>query len=56
MTRLEYLCKVFGWQGGTIHQVNDALSKLLGFKINVLNLPDDYFQELCQDIKLYIKR
>lgn len=57
MTRLEKLCLVLGWQGGTIHQVNAELKSLLGFQIDVLRLNDEYFEELYHDLsKLYLNR
>lgn len=36
MTRLQLCCKFFGWQGGTIHQVNQEFRS----KFQDMYLPD----------------
>ncbi len=51
-TRLSILCKIFGWNGGTIHQVNtEAQNVVEDHSINVLNMPEAEFQALCEDLK-----
>jgi hypothetical protein len=30
MTRLDYFCKLFGWSGGTIHQVSELTGCSVG--------------------------
>lgn len=52
-TRLEQLCEAFGWQGGTIHQAQDALRSLyrLKQKPDVLNMPEAEFQALKDGIE-----
>ena len=52
-TRLEQLCHEFGWQGGTIHQAEEALRCLykLKQKPDVLNMPEAEFQALKDGIE-----
>lgn len=52
-TRLEQLCHEFGWQGGTIHQAQDALRNLYKLKQtpDVLNMPEAEFQALKEGIE-----
>ena len=45
MTNTQILCFVLGWQGGTVHQVADALKIEPNW---VLMADDNYMQILCR--------
>ena len=50
--RLKVLCSIFGWNGGTIHQVqNTAESVIQDGKIDVLGLSDQEFGDLCLKLR-----
>ncbi len=44
--RLEILCKIFNWHGGTIHQVNEMVSRHMG-PTRIDKLDDAQFDDLC---------
>lgn len=55
-TRLQTLCALFGWQGGTIFQARNELAKVLkdnditvGF---ILDCNEQCFNELCDLYKV----
>lgn len=55
MTRLEQLCSLMGYQGGTIHDINREVNILLNkcsarLDANILDLNDDDFSLLCEII------
>lgn len=56
MNRLEMLCRLFNWNGGTIAQANVRLSKLLGYRVDALVLPESVWQQVYVDAfdKLYL--
>jgi hypothetical protein len=52
-TRLEQLCKAFGWQGGTIHDANRQAAYILGWRrFDALSYTDEEFLERLNWIKL----
>lgn len=57
-TRLQALCAVFGWQGGTIHQAVEELCNRLDFRYTgllmvnaVLAMSENEFNELIKPLK-----
>ena len=44
-TRLQAMCKAFGWQGGTVHQVNAEIKRLFDLKreTDINTMSDDLF-------------
>ena len=52
---LSYLCKCLGWQGGTIHQVSEELSKYNSKELckpeNLINMNKN-----CMDLLLYFRK
>lgn len=45
-TRLSKLCKVLGWQGGTIYQANDEVSAYIERKVDCLSMDGNDFAYL----------
>lgn len=50
-TNLARVCEALKWQGGTIHQVNEEVLKLIGIPVDVLNLKPYYVDELIKQIE-----
>lgn len=51
-TRLQKIVEALGFQGGTVHQVNRALTRVrLGYKTDILELTDDQFSELLTNLE-----
>jgi len=46
MNLLERSLNLLGWKGGTVHQVNAVLTKVLKFKIDVNSLTESQFEIL----------
>jgi IS30 family transposase len=52
MTRTEKIMLAFNWQGGTIHQVNKALSKYFKKDIDIFSMSDSDFNYLNEIVHL----
>jgi hypothetical protein len=60
LNRFEMIMNVVGWKGGTIHQAIETINKITGlsFQVSTLlyGLNDEYFNELLEDLKLYVRK
>lgn len=54
MTRLELIISLFGWQGGTVHQVNRALQKHFNWprECSILNMSESAFYTVVGNVAL----
>ncbi len=53
-TRLSVLCRIFGWNGGTIHQVNTEAENVVESELDVLGMPESEFKALVDELtRLY---
>jgi hypothetical protein len=53
MTRLQTMCRVFNWQGGTVHQVHAELKKYK-FNLDIHKISQDSFEVLVHILSLRI--
>lgn len=53
-TRLEKLCKAFGWQGGTIHQAAQELKTVYRMDTvpDIIGMDDETFERLINGIEV----
>jgi hypothetical protein len=49
--RLQTLCEIFGWNGGTIHQAKAEAENVIEDHLDVLGMPKDQFLALCAELK-----
>lgn len=54
--RLSDMCDVLGWQGGTIHQVNERISRLVDKHVDVLSLSEEDFKYLARAVEILMMR
>ena len=49
-TRLETLCTIFGWSGGTIHLVQREAEDCLETDLDILGMPESDFRNVCIEL------